>query len=445
MPRTIHRPTHEPAAERPDLTPSTAHDRRMPRTTSRPRRRALAAATGALLLAATASPLAAAAQPGSSDGASEHGLAPGASARADAGRALDARQQGKPDAARNTPAKACIVVGDTGVDPVLTERFGTYGDTAGRWTGADSAYSVELPGDRTAWIYSDTFLGEVTETHGRPLDSPFIHNSIIVDDGDGLTTYTGGTPAAPESLVKVAGGDEQQNWYWFGDATVHGDELQVTLLEFEKTGTGVFDFAFAGTAVATFDATTLALESVDPVATTNIHWGSAIVEEGGYAYVYGVEDLQAQKFAHLARVAGGDLADGTWEYLGDAGWTTDPAATKRLLEGVSNEFSVHRYQSAYALVTGDATEPLSASIVMYRSTSIEGPFTDKTELYRTPETGGNVFTYNAKAHPQLGDGHTLFITYNVNSFDTNDLYVDVDTYRPRYVTADVKVKQGHCG
>ncbi|GAB4000695.1 hypothetical protein GCM10029992_33440 [Glycomyces albus] len=83
------------------------------------------------------------------------------------------------------------------VNTELTERFGTYGDTAGRWTGADSAYSVDLPDGSTAWIYSDTFLGEVDEGHGRPADSPFIHNSIIVDDDGELTTHTGGTEATP--------------------------------------------------------------------------------------------------------------------------------------------------------------------------------------------------------------------------------------------------------
>jgi hypothetical protein len=325
------------------------------------------------------------------------------------------------------------------VDSELTDRFGDYGDTAGRWTGADSAYSVELPDGRIAWIYSDTFLGEVDETHGRPLDSPFIHNSINVDDDGAITTYTGGTPEAPESLVTVAGGDEAKDWYWFGDATVHGDELQVMLVEFVKTGDGIFDFAFDGNAVATFDATTLELRSVDEVATSGVNWGSAIYEDNGYTYVYGVEDLGAQKFAHLARVAGGDLAEGTWEYLGDAGWSTDPAQTKRILEGVSNEFSVSKFHGRYTLVTGDSTEILSSKIVMYRSDSLEGPWTGKTVLYSTPETGGNVFTYNAKAHPELGNGHTLLITYNVNSFDTNDLYTDVDNYRPRYVDVDVKL------
>lgn len=338
-------------------------------------------------------------------------------------------------------AKSCVEV-SAAVDAELTDRFGDYGDTAGRWTGADSAYSVELPDGRIAWIYSDTFLGEVNETHGRPLDSPFIHNSINIDDDGAITTVTGGTPQAPESLVKVAGGNEAEDWYWFGDATVHGDELQVMLVEFIKTGSGIFDFAFKGNAVATFDASSLELLAVSPVATDGINWGSAIYEDQGYTYIYGVEDLGAQKFAHLARVAGGDLANGTWEYLGDAGWSTDPAATERILEGVSNEFSVSRFQGRYTLVTGDSTEILSSKIVMYRSDSLEGPWTGKTVLYSTPETGGNVFTYNAKAHPELGNGHTLLITYNVNSFDTNDLYTEVDNYRPRYVNVDTKVNNG---
>ena len=76
---------------------------------------------------------------------------------------------------------------------------------------------------------------------------------------------------------------------------------------------------------------------------------------------------------------------------------------------------------------------------MYRSDSLEGPWTGKTVLYSTPETGGNIFTYNAKAHPELGDGHTLLVTYNVNSFDTDDLYTEVDNYRPRYVAVDAKI------
>jgi len=346
-------------------------------------------------------------------------------------------------AAASTVPGGCSPQVAASVNTELTDHFGRYGDTAKRWTGADSAYSVKLPDRRTAWIYSDTFLGVVNPDHSRPLDSPFVHNSIVVDDNGKLTTYTGGTAAAPESLVKVAGGDESQDWYWFGDATVEGTHLRVLMLEFEKTGTGSFDFAFVRTAVASFRLADMSLEGVTPLPAGTVEWASAIYEDAAYTYVYGIEDLGARKYVHLARVARGSLTSRPWEYLGGSGWVKDASASKRVLEGAANEFSVTRFQGRFALVTSDATEALSAKIVLYTSTSPEGPFGGKTVLYQTPETNGNVFTYNAKAHPELGDGHTLLVTYNVNSFDTNDVYADVDNYRPRYINVEARMR--NCG
>jgi len=327
------------------------------------------------------------------------------------------------------------------VNQPLTDAFGHYDDTGGRWTGADSAYSVKLPGDRTAWLYSDTFLGTVNTDHSRPADSPFVHNSIVIKHHAQLTTYTGGTVAMPRSLVTVAGGDEQQNWYWFGDGTVEGNHLRVLLLEFTKTGDQPFDFAFKDTAIASFSISTMQLEGITPLPAGPVEWGSAIYEDGPYTYVYGVEDLQQHKYMHLARVRTGQLTTGTWEYLGDNGWSVEQASSKRIMDGVSNEFSVTKFQGAVTLITSDATEPLSTKIVMYRSNSVNGPFTGKTLLYQTPETSGNVFTYNAKAHPELGTSNTLLITYNVNSFNTADVYSNVDNYRPRYI--DVTFRPSH--
>lgn len=341
-------------------------------------------------------------------------------------------------------APACEPQVSASVNEALTERFGTYGDTAGRWTGADSAYSVELPDGSTAWLYSDTFLGEVDEDHGRPQDSPFIHNSIVVDEAGTLTTRTGGTASAPESLAKVGGADESERWYWFGDGTVEGDSLHVMLLEFERTGSGVFDFAFAGSAVATFDTDGWDLTAITELPESDVNWGSAIYEDpdDGYTYVFGVEDLQSEKYAHLARVPTGSLAAADWEYFADGAWSEDPEGSSRVLEGVSNEFSVSRYQGRFTVVTGDATEELSAKIVMYRGDDIEGPYTGGTVLYETPETDGNIYTYNAKAHPSLGDEDRLLVTYNVNSFEPDDLYEEVDNYRPRYI--DVRAQVSGC-
>ncbi|MGH8882947.1 MAG: DUF4185 domain-containing protein, partial [Stackebrandtia sp.] len=186
-------------------------------------------------------------------------------------------------ASADADPEACLR-NSASVNTELTERFGTYGDTAGRWTGADSAYSVPLPDGSTAWIYSDTFLGEVDENHGRPVDSPFIHNSIIVDDNGALTTHTGGTDAAPASLATVPGADETERWYWFGDATVEGDQLRVMLLEIEKTGPGPFDFAFVGNAVASFDVADMSLTGITDLPESPVEWSSAIYEDPDDGY-----------------------------------------------------------------------------------------------------------------------------------------------------------------
>ncbi|MFE4468120.1 DUF4185 domain-containing protein [Leifsonia sp. NPDC056824] len=353
-----------------------------------------------------------------------------------ASAAQDGSTGGAPAATAAAPAQETITT-SASVDTSLTNTFETYGDSGKGWTGADSAYSVKLPGGKVAWLYSDTFLGTVNADHSRSTSAPFIHNSIVVDDHGTMTTYAGGTTAAPSSLVRVPGGDENSDWYWFGDGTVEGSHLQVSLLEFKKTGDQAFDFAFVRTAIASFDLSTMKLESITQRPAGLVEWGSAIYEDHGYTYVYGVEDLGAVKYMHLARVRTEHLTSDDWQYYGATGWTSDESASTRIMGGVANEFSVTRFQGKYTLVTSDATEPLSTKIVMYRSDSLTGPFTGKTLLYSTPETSGNVFTYNAKAHPELGTDNRLVVTYNVNSFDTADVYKNVDNYRPRYVDVDV--------
>src|SRR6185437_9496285 len=131
----------------------------------------------------------------------------------------------------------------------------------------------------------------------------------------------------PASLVAVPGGDENQKWFWFGDGTVEGSHLRVTLLEFAKTGTGQWDFAFDHTAVASFSLPSMRFEGITNRPAGTVEWGSAIYEDHGYTYVYGVEDLGSTKYLHLARVKAGKLTTGAWQFLGDAGWTGDESAS----------------------------------------------------------------------------------------------------------------------
>jgi hypothetical protein len=331
-------------------------------------------------------------------------------------------------------------------DPAMQSQWERYGDTGGGWTGADSTYSVPLPDGRDVWLFSDTFLGPVGADHTRPLTAPFIHNSMVVESHHRLTTVTGGTVTHPESLVgptpsgpPTDPSTQNSSWYWSGDGTVEGNRLRVFYLRFVATGSGSFDFRWDSTAIATFSLPDLKLLSLTPTyGGGGVTWGSALLEDGGWTYVYGIEDLGAGKYMHLARARTGDLL-GAWQFWTGSGWSSDPASSTRLMDGVSNEYSVSKVDDEYVLVTMDTSVPLGREIVAYTSASPTGPFANRMHVYDTPETGGNIFTYNAHAHPELSRGGNLVVSYNVNSFDVHDVYRDVRDYRARFL--DVRLSR----
>jgi hypothetical protein len=163
-----------------------------------------------------------------------------------------------------------------------------------------------------------------------------------------------------------------------------------------------------------------------------VAWASGLLKDGGHTYVYGVEDLGPSKYMHIARVHGDSLL-GRWEFLGkDGTWSPDETGSARIMDGVANEYSVTKVGNGYVLLTHDTTEAVSSHIVAYSSCSPSGPFTGKQLVYTTPETAGNVFTYNAHAHPDV-PGHGLVVSYNVNSLVDTDHYKDVSIYRARFI------------
>jgi hypothetical protein len=319
------------------------------------------------------------------------------------------------------------------------DAFGHYADTSDAWSGADSTYSTQLPGNRELWSFSDTLVGSVNPDGSRPASTPFVNNSFVVTSRGSFSSVIGGTPGAPASLAAPS---DPTAWLWSADPTVSGRYLEVPYLQFHRTGTGAFDFAWQKNVLARFDAHTLKLiDLTDLPSASGVEWGSYVLQQGGYSYVYGVEDLGSVKYLHIARVRGTDLL-GDWQYFTGNGWSSAETDSARVMDGVSNEFSVSPLGTGYVLITQDTSELLSAHVVAYFSCSPAGPFTGKTAVYTTPETGafgsygnGNVYTYNPHAHPELSHGNQLLISYNVNSFDVDDIFADASIYRPRFIVA----------
>jgi hypothetical protein len=327
-------------------------------------------------------------------------------------------------------------------DTALTGQFNAYSNSGVGWTGADSTYSTPLPDGRQLFIFSDTFLGPVNPDGSRPRTTPFINNSFIIRSSTGLRTVHGGTDSNPTALVTPA---DPSRWAWLGAGLARDGVHQQIAVEFGRTGTGPWDFAWMGTSLARFSIAGLDLPDVRPIdlhplpAGAGVTWASWLQQIGAYLYVYGVEDNGASKYLHMARVSGTSLL-GAWSYWTGSGWSANEADSVRVLEGVSNEYSVTPWCGRYLLVTQDTTELFSAKIVAYVADAPTGPFTGKTLLYSTPETGAlgsygnpNIYTYNPHVHPELSSGNSLVVSYNVNDFVGDELYGDVSIYRPRFI------------
>ncbi|MFJ8957855.1 cutinase family protein [Lentzea sp. NPDC102401] len=194
----------------------------------------------------------------------------------------------------------------------LNELWNTYGDQGGHWTGGDRTASVRLPDGRTAWLFSDTFLGTVNPDHSRPANTPMPRNTLVVQNANGSlgTTLHGGTTQAPRSLVEV---DGSSTVYWVGDGIVEGGALKVLYNRYETTGGGGLDVQTAGTSLATFSLPDLRLTELRALPlSANVAWGSEIVTDGGFTYVYGSEDVtDGPKAAKVARTTS---VGGTWEF-----------------------------------------------------------------------------------------------------------------------------------
>ena len=341
---------------------------------------------------------------------------------------------------------------DTTLDTIF-DNYADYGTGEDHWTGADSTFSAALPGNRELWVFSDTFLGTITPQDTRsPVigdggTTPFINNSFVEQRGVRLTTIHGGTAANPAALMPPP---DSTHWYWAGDAIADGGMLEAIDQEYELTGSAAFDFAWDRNVLALYSVGHLSrpyavvqLPSADGIA-----WGSFIARDGRYTYIYGVEDLGANKYMHVARVLGADLR-GPWQYYtADGTWSPDESASARIAEPaaadgsvhVDNEYSVTRDGRLYVLVTQNSEQAFSAKIDVLFSCSPTGPFVDRTAVYDTPETGpygsygdADVYTYNAHAHPEVSAPGHLVISYNVNSLVNTDLYANASIYRPRFV------------
>ncbi|TRX59595.1 DUF5005 domain-containing protein [Fulvivirga sp. M361] len=307
-------------------------------------------------------------------------------------------------------------------------RDSTYIDLFTRnkgWTGGDATYSVDLKNGQTLWMFGDTFIDQVSEDRSRP-SARLVNNTLVLQEGLELKTYHGGTSIRPDAFAKPP---ESGNWYWPGDATVVNGKLLLFMHGFGTGGQGAWDFFRTSIDLLTLNLETLEIESNDRLFDApSISWGAAIMEDHHYSYVYGVRSESSDKHLYIARTSA-DLSD-NWEYFTGTEWHTDPTKAHSIFNGVSEQFSLFKEESTYYFLTQQGA--LGKEINLHTSIAPEGPFQNGRVVYCTPETDGDIFTYNAFAHHHIYQD-SLLVSYNVNSFDFSDLFKSADNYRPYFV------------
>ena len=312
----------------------------------------------------------------------------------------------------------------TNFDSLFT-RFGN------GWTGGDGASSHVLPDGRSMWLFGDSYLDTVYPDRTRPLIG-FIHNTVVLTDrAGGFTTLYGGTKQAPLPYFVAAQPDQ---YYWPSASFINAAKTQMFVLmaRISPTGEGgLFGFEVAGNDIAVLSLPDLTLQRIVPFSKGSfIDWSSATLENNdGYIYLYGVESTKFNKFIHVARTPAKNPLRTVTFYDG-TNWVADSAKSARIQGGVSEQFSMFKYQKKFYLLSQGNL--LSPSIYLWDAASPVGPFTGKRKVYTTPQSG-NLITYNASAHPEFIKNNQLLVGYSINSTNFMDLYTNADNYRPYFV------------
>jgi hypothetical protein len=313
----------------------------------------------------------------------------------------------------------------------------------GRWLGGDGAYSIDLGGHRSLWLFGDSFVA-----HDRIIerkDSTMIRNSVAVQTGVDPSSASmkfywrvdkGGSPSSffPER------GDE---WLWPGHGILVDGELTLFLYKIDADRTeGSLGFKLAG-----WTAVRVARPSEEPTA-----WdmkelsvpdtgeatvvGAAAVQGDGYVYAFAVKGMSAQEIFVLrwtnTNFKKGDLSVFEWWGGPEMGWNPKTPATV-ITEGVT-EFSVSRLPGSpwWVQVQSRPMKAGGALGVRYAQ-HLTGPWTELCIIYRPPETGQRyILLYAGKAHPQLR-GADVVATYVANSLDFKRIMSDTNVYFPRFI------------
>jgi hypothetical protein len=344
------------------------------------------------------------------------------------------------------------------------------------WFGADGIFSIPLTGvdknnnegnDSTLLLFGDTYIGEVQD--GKPMPgNTMVNNTIAYIKGNDPDPskihfhYKESKDGKPETFfVPQTSTTSRPQLFWLGDGFVN-KEMDNTLYIFgykvERTGPGVFDFKETGVSIIAIPkesklpftnqrqietplnikSATLGEGNFGAGVLVNTKWAGAPAPDG-YVYIYGC--IGQDKNLVVARTKPQEFESiDKWQYWNGTTWSKNMGDLKAIANSASNELSVTPLPDGRFLLVFQVLG-LSDKVGMRIAQSPVGPFSDIIEIYTTPEWKQGIWTYNAKAHPNLSKPGELLISYNTITADFwNDIQKDAHIYRPRFIKLKFDLK-----
>ncbi|HEY3997891.1 MAG TPA: DUF4185 domain-containing protein [Candidatus Xenobia bacterium] len=302
-----------------------------------------------------------------------------------------------------------------------------------RWRGADDAYSVDLGGDRTLWLFGDTFvdLAGVSRAHGV-----MVHNTVGLQVGRNPATARMQFcwRSGPDAFFPSAG----ETYYWPGDGVRVGHSLLVFLMAVHAVPGGMGFEVTGWRAVRVGDVSgDPSSWTVEPVASPQNPWhvvvGSAsVLVRGDWVYAYGthepgVHDVYLCRWP-VERLAAGDLQGAEW-WTG-AGWSREGTPAPVLHDG-QTELTVHWDRHLGHFLEVQTVGFGDASVAVRASRALVGPWSEPQPVFE-PSVGAEVFVYAGKAHPELS-GAPLVLTYANNVMSLDRVVHDESLYYPHFL------------
>lgn len=299
------------------------------------------------------------------------------------------------------------------------------------WASGDNDVSVALPDGRTAWIFSDSFLGWPNPSEHYLREGTMINNLIVEESTDGkLTTIYNGTQSQPRTLVTSPSG----NVYWVGDGIIEDGKLRVIYNEWR----GLDYNNSAG--VATISLSTLKPERTIVTSYKGPYIPNALLQDGDYIYIYLEARSGLSRNTRIARVPAGalHLSRTAWEFYSISNtWVSDYTKAKTMIPAPAA--SVRKLGEGNYVMS--AVPNLSREFALWFAPTPYGPWGNKKVIYTMPAEEGVLF-YLGHIHERPESASTGVYTLSCSVYPFGG-YVpqqkaDKGTYLPIYLKANLK-------